>query len=172
MVSASRNTKSRSSALPAYFTMQKQCGKCLEIKSIEEFYVSISSKDGKQSICKQCSRESSLAYKAIHRKPRVILSEEERRSRKIRSDKNWRKNNPGRVNARRRNYENSKTKAMPSWLSNDQKDEIKRIYELVPIGHHVDHIVPLKGNNVCGLHVPWNLRYLPALMNLKKGNKF
>lgn len=58
--------------------------------------------------------------------------------------------------------------ATPSWV--DIKELIK-IYQERPENHHVDHIIPIKGKNVSGLNVPWNLQYLTIEQNLKKSNK-
>lgn len=97
--------------------------------------------------------------------------------------RNWKANNKDKVRdynkkwiEENRGYKNhlaskrraSKLNATPKWAD---LDKIKSIYENRPEGHHVDHIIPLKGKNVCGLHVSWNLQYLTIEENLKKNNK-
>lgn len=68
--------------------------------------------------------------------------------------------------------------ATPKWLSAEQKMEIRLKYRLAielsrrtGVRHAVDHIVPLQGETVCGLHVPWNLNVVTQEENLKKHNK-
>lgn len=65
-------------------------------------------------------------------------------------------------------YRVKKLNSEPNWV--DQK-EIKMIYMNCPIGFQVDHIIPLQGKTVSGLHVPWNLQYLTIEENQKKSNK-
>ena len=57
----------------------------------------------------------------------------------------------------------------PKWAN---LKKIMEIYVNRPEGYHVDHIIPLRGKLVSGLHVESNLQYLPALENMKKHNKF
>lgn len=68
--------------------------------------------------------------------------------------------------------------ATPRWLSYMQKQEMRALYQqamiitkTTGIRYVVDHIVPLNGKDVCGLHVPWNLRVITQEENLKKSNK-
>jgi hypothetical protein len=76
--------------------------------------------------------------------------------------------------ARRRKHR----QATPKWLTTKQKAEIRQLYQIAitmtkTTGEQyvVDHIVPLRSDTVCGLHVPWNLRVITQEENLKKSNK-
>jgi hypothetical protein len=60
-----------------------------------------------------------------------------------------------------------KEQAIPIWAD---ETAIISFYKNCPEGHHVDHIIPLNGKYVCGLHVINNLQYLPAAENLGKSN--
>ena len=78
------------------------------------------------------------------------------------------------VSLRRRRFR----QATPAWLTAEQKMEIRMKYRLAiemsrrtGVRYAVDHIVPLQGENVCGLHVPWNLDVVTQDENLKKSNK-
>lgn len=64
-------------------------------------------------------------------------------------------------------------KAFPKWLTQEELFQMARIYtDARMTGHHVDHIVPLQGSNVSGLHVPWNLQLLTPAENRSKGNRY
>lgn len=122
--------------------------------------------------------ENKKRYYKIHRekiiqKAKARAVEDQRKYRKT-----WKKQNQEEVKAatndRRRRHKN----ATPSWLSAEQKAEIRKIYKEAirlcgenPKSYAVDHIVPLMGKEVCGLHVPWNLQILTAEENFKKNNK-
>lgn len=90
----------------------------------------------------------------------------------------WRAANPqcGRKKSAKRRAR--KANATPPWLTPADHaaiaavyDEAVRLERETGVKHHVDHIVPLHGRGVCGLHVPWNLRAIPANDNLKKSNR-
>ena len=147
--------------------------------------------------CKPCSREKrpsragcqkSIDYTRRYRETypeRVAETKANRvddwwsrnRDRHNATNREWSRNNPssGRAKtARRRAYN---LKATPLWLTDNHYNQIKDFYahakdcEVISGEYyHVDHIVPLKGKMVCGLHVPWNLQVLPSDINIRKSN--
>jgi len=78
------------------------------------------------------------------------------------------------TSVRKRRHRN----ATPKWITAEQKLAMRNLYlkaqELTKIAgerYVVDHIIPLISPEVCGLHVPWNLRVITQEENLKKSNK-
>ena len=91
---------------------------------------------------------------------------------------NWKKNNEVQVRADTKARRRKHRQATPPWITRKQKSEIRQIYQIAitmtkTTGEQyvVDHIVPLRSEVVCGLHVPWNLRVMTQEENLKKSNK-
>lgn len=71
--------------------------------------------------------------------------------------------------ARQAEYKTSKIQRTVNW---SELSKIKEFYNNCPAGYHVDHIIPLNGEKVSGLHVLDNLQYLPAKDNCSKNNNF
>jgi len=115
-----------------------------------------------KEVCDLNSKKSALK----HRERRTITSQKWKQANKdLRAS----------YSAKRRA---KKLNATPLWLTDEQIDEInsiykeaKRLQEETGNIYHVDHIVPLINDKVCGLHVPWNLQILTAKENASKGNK-
>jgi hypothetical protein len=91
--------------------------------------------------------------------------------------KRWYENNKHKSFAHSAKYRAAKRNACPSWLDETMKLEIEAIYSKANkisietgVAHEVDHIVPLCGETVCGLHVPWNLQVLSQFDNRSKRN--
>lgn len=90
----------------------------------------------------------------------------------------WKANNKTQVLADNKVRRRKHREATPPWLTRKQKSEIRQLYQIAitmtqTTGEQyvVDHIVPLRSHEVCGLHVPWNLRVITQEENLKKSNK-
>lgn len=90
----------------------------------------------------------------------------------------WKENNIDQVLADNKVRRRKHREATPPWLSRKQKTEIRQLYQIAitmskTTGERyvVDHIIPLRSDFVCGLHVPWNLRVITQEENLKKSNK-
>lgn len=81
----------------------------------------------------------------------------------------WQKDNPGIVKAHSAKYRAKLLERTPCWAD---LDKITEFYKCCPEGFHVDHVIPLQGKFVSGLHVFQNLQYLTQSDNCKKHNSF
>lgn len=169
----------------------KECTKCKQIQPLERFY---KCKRGLKSWCKDCENAANKLryqknkehirtqqreyYKTIaakHNKAsRVWYKNNKARHNKVTSL--YAKNNRPRMNALKAKRRACELSATPSWADLEAIKKIyvesKKISDESGIVHHVDHIVPLQGVNICGLHVDYNLQILTATENLRKGNKY
>ena len=166
----------------------KTCTKCGEVKPRSEFHKNKKSGDGLQFHCKLCrakwrkaNKEKVAEAEAAWRKANPERSAASKAKwRKANKEKMaaWRKANPDKHAANAAKHRAAKLQATPHWLTQQHLDQIEAVYRLAALmkrlglgEYHVDHIVPLQGAEVRGLHVPWNLQVLPASQNIAKHNK-
>lgn len=101
---------------------------------------------------------------------------EEKRELYRAASKRFRLSNPGRKNADTNKRRLALARRKPPWIKGPEVvafyESAARVTRCLGIPHEVDHIIPLRGKTVSGLHVPGNLRVLPAVLNLKKLNHF
>jgi hypothetical protein len=152
----------------------KSCSKCGLDKSFDSFHKG-NSLHGLKSQCIICCKRHYNPEKARNARRRYQNNNRERvRAFNLAYDKEHRAERTATESFRRA----KKLNATPKWLTKEHKDQIRAIYQQRKelsissgIMYHVDHIVPLVSDFVCGLHVPWNLQLLPSGENLKKSNK-
>lgn len=113
-------------------------------------------------------RQRELVRESVQRNP------EKKKS----NDRAWRERNPHKFAAYGARRRAAKLNATPPWLTQEHLEQIESMYSfakklgaLTGQSFDVDHIVPLQGENVCGLHVPWNLQLLDQKLNRSKSNK-
>jgi len=93
--------------------------------------------------------------------------------------KMYRKLKPSKLNALEAKRRAAKIQRTPAWLTEFDLLKIECLYQVAAMysresgqAWHVDHIIPLQGELVSGLHVPNNLRVIPGKQNIAKSNKF
>lgn len=165
----------------------KPCTKCNEEKAPDSFRKHKTTRDGLCSWCKPCHssylREWGIKNRdrklAIHKKHRDAHVNERRAAGREYVAKNaekckanvlqWRQKNKAHYNSYHSIRSRKVKQAVPKWAD---KEAIKEFYKNCPKGLEVDHIVPLLGKSVCGLHVLDNLQYLTKSENCKKSNRW
>lgn len=179
----------------------KVCVRCRCSKPLDQFVKASRNKDGYSGRCKECHRAATAPYDAKRvytpeqlAKKRQYHKEwskrdgsaeaiaaakakwlESNKDRKAASNASWKKVNKAKVAASTRERQARQLKATPGWAD---QHRIRCFYYVAEAlasmwgePFEVDHVIPLRGKNVCGLHAPSNLRVIPARENRSKGNR-
>ena len=153
----------------------KTCRNCGVAKSLDFFPKQKKNKDGHHSYCKQCRAAYDKArYNPEKRNKEYVQNlESERQARR-----EYYSENKDAYYARKAKRRASLLNRTPKWLSASDLKTMSSIYARCSLlnkqsseKYEVDHIVPLQGETVSGLHVPWNLQIIPMFENRSKGNK-
>jgi hypothetical protein len=161
--------------------MIKMCTACKIKKPITDFHKNKNLPMGVQDWCKPCKKQAGYE-RYLRNRDRLLNANKKYQTdnpeKSKAQQKAWRQSNKSRVNAKTAKRRATKLQASPPWLTSEHKAQIAEFYEMAkelekvfPWPQHVDHIEPLQGKDVCGLHVPWNLQILSAKANLEKGNR-
>ena len=139
------------------------CSSCTNLHIKEHFYVN-------SYYCKDCHKDYYLKSK----KQRLEYSKSyNKRSGVVEAKKAYNKkyaaSNKEKFRERSAKRRAALIQRTPKWAD---LDKIKEIYYNCPEGYEVDHIIPLQGVYVCGLHIETNLQYLTPLENRQKSNKY
>ena len=109
---------------------------------------------------------------AVKARAQARPEEEKRRYRK-----NWKENHKDQVLADNKIRRKKHRDATPPWITREQKSAMRALYQqamaitrTTGVPYVVDHQIPLRHPEVCGLHVPWNLQVMSREENLRKSN--
>jgi len=126
----------------------------------------------------EIAKETKRKYYEKNRDAIIARSQARPLSEKRRYQKAWKDRNQLWVRADTKARRRKHRIATPKWLTRRQKSEIRQLYQIAMTmtkttgeQYVVDHIVPLRSEFVCGLHVPWNLRVITREENLAKSNQ-
>jgi hypothetical protein len=110
--------------------------------------------------------------KVIHT---VRLYNKNNRDKILAKQKIYQKKHLDRWNANKARRKATKLQATPLWADNKAISGLYKLASLfnkTGINLHVDHIIPLQSDVVCGLHCEANLQLLPSSDNISKGNRW
>lgn len=136
----------------------------------------------KTRVCMECDRLEKESMRRsqpeqVKRKKRLSYAANSVAARA--NKKIYRQANKGKIAALNALRKKAVKQRTPKWLSEDDVWIMQEAYILAEIrtrlfgfAWNVDHVIPLRGNKVSGLHVPNNLQVIPALDNIRKKNKF